>query len=90
MVLQVRDKSTVLVLSLVLLLSVAVDVPGEPGVSVFVSAVVEEYAANNDVFLKDFQKAVRKLFELGVPFQERHGISAGLARLFWSAPEVQY
>jgi cytochrome c peroxidase len=32
---------------------------------------VEEYAADNDVFFKDFSAVIVKLFELGVPFSEK-------------------
>lgn len=31
---------------------------------------VEKYARDNDLFLKDFQAAIVKLLELGVPFPE--------------------
>lgn len=31
---------------------------------------VKEYAADNDLFFKDFSAVVTKLFELGVPFKE--------------------
>lgn len=31
---------------------------------------VEKYAADNDVFFKDFAAVITKLFELGVPFAE--------------------
>ena len=31
---------------------------------------VEKYAADNDLFFRDFSAAVTKLFELGVPFAE--------------------
>lgn len=33
-------------------------------------AVVEKYAADQDVFFEDFAEVLVKLFELGVPFQE--------------------
>ena len=32
--------------------------------------LVQEYAADNDVWFKDFAAALVKLFELGVPFAE--------------------
>jgi cytochrome c peroxidase len=31
---------------------------------------VEKYAADNDLFFKDFSAVIVKLFELGVPFSE--------------------
>jgi cytochrome c peroxidase len=31
---------------------------------------VKEYAADNDLFFKDFSAVVTKLFELGVPFKQ--------------------
>lgn len=31
---------------------------------------VQKYAADNDLFFKDFSAALKKLFELGVPFSE--------------------
>ena len=31
---------------------------------------VEKYARDNDLFFKDFQAVITKLFELGVPFAE--------------------
>lgn len=31
---------------------------------------VKKYAADNDLFFKDFSAAIVKLFELGVPFPE--------------------
>ena len=31
---------------------------------------VQKYAADNDLFVKDFSAVVVKLFELGVPFAE--------------------
>jgi cytochrome c peroxidase len=31
---------------------------------------VEKYAADNDVFFKDFSAVIVKLFELGVPYTE--------------------
>jgi len=37
---------------------------------------VEKYAADNDLFYKDFAAAFRKLTELGVPFEARHGRTA--------------
>lgn len=32
---------------------------------------VTTYAKNNDLFFKDFSKVIVKLFELGVPFDEK-------------------
>lgn len=34
---------------------------------------VEKYAADNDLFFKDFSAVIVKLFELGVPFPENAG-----------------
>ena len=50
---------------------------------------VEKYAQNEAAFLKDFSSACEKLFNLGVPFKERHGIGfwGGLIK---SPPEVVY
>jgi len=31
---------------------------------------VQKYAADNDLFFKDFAAVITKLFELGVPFKE--------------------
>merc|ERR1712194_443525 len=50
---------------------------------------VELYAKDEAKFFKDFAAVAQKLFELGVPFQERHGIS-WLASFVSGAPEVKY